>query len=302
MVAELTLTRDDLAWWVDNLAPIYEAKLKRRTPIEVWSKVTEHSSAVGEAVREANFKDLVTHLAQTLGWVVIFFREIKQHRQGKWGYLNIPFRNDNWDGLSFGRIKDLGEIVVYHYPALCPHCLGRKCNCVLGEEYTDQDRLIGLKDGRERYRGNFDRTWSQLEDRFGNLYGHDDKIKSHADIGFHFLEEIGEVVKSIRMVLQFEGGTATPRVESPTTSNWLGQFVEELADVISWSTSVIRRVRLDLENFCELCPTETSPDSLRYILSLKWALEFTYLDDNRLASPVCPKCKASPCTSSCDEF
>jgi NTP pyrophosphatase (non-canonical NTP hydrolase) len=302
MVAEVTLTRDDLVWWVDKLAPIYETKLRRRTPIEVWSKVTEHGSAVGEAVREANFKDLVTHLAQTLGWVVIFFGEAQKHRMGKWGYLNIPFRNANWDGLNFGRIKDLGEIVMYHYPALCPHCLGDKCKCVLIDKPTDQHRLTSLTEWRKRNRGDFDRTWIQLETRFGNLYRHDDKIKSHADIGFHFLEEIGEVVKSLRMVLQFEGGTATPQVESPTTRSWLGQLVEELADVISWSTSVIRRVKLDLENYCELCPEGISPDSLHNILSLKWALEFTYLDNNRLTSPVCPKCRASLCTPDCDEF
>lgn len=82
MVAEVTLTRDDLAWWVDELAPIYETKLRGRTPIEVWSKVTEHGSAVGEAVREANFKDLVTHLAQTLGWVVIFLVRLKNTGEG----------------------------------------------------------------------------------------------------------------------------------------------------------------------------------------------------------------------------
>ena len=120
MVAELILTRDDIAWWVQNLAPIYETKLKRRTPIEVWSKVSEHGSAVGEAVREANFKDLVTHLAQALGWVVIFYGEAKKHRRGKWGYLNKPFSNASWDGSDFGRIQNLGEIVLYHYPALCP--------------------------------------------------------------------------------------------------------------------------------------------------------------------------------------
>jgi len=302
MVPEVTVTRDDLTWWVYNLAPIYEAKLKRRTPLEVWSKVSEHSSAVGEAVREASFKDLVTHLAQTLGWVVIFFSEAQKHRRGNWGYLNIPFRSDNWDGNNFGRIRHLGEIVVYHYPALCPHCLGEKCRCVLGDKPNDQHRLNQVNDYRVRHRGNFDTTWAQLEDRFGKLYRHDDKIKSHADIGFHFLEEIGEVVKSLRMVLQFKEGSATPPVESPTTRSWLGQLVEELADVISWSTSVIRRVKLDLENFCELCPTGIPPDSLRDILSLKWALEFTYLDNNQLISPVCPKCRKSPCIPNCDEF
>jgi len=191
---------------------------------------------------------------------------------------------------------------MYHYPTLCPHCLGTKCNCVLGDKRTDQDRLGSLVDWRERHRGNFDRTWDQLENRFGDLYRHDDKIKSHADIGFHFLEEIGEVVKSLRMVLRFEGGTAVPPAESPTTRSWLGQLVEEVADVVSWSTSVIRRVMLDLENYCELCPAGIPPNSLRNLLSLKWALEYTYLDNNQLASPVCPKCRQSPCTSGCDEF
>lgn len=191
---------------------------------------------------------------------------------------------------------------MYHYPALCPHCLGDKCKCVLIDKPTDQDRLTSLTEWRKRNRADFDRTWTQLEAHFGDLYRHDDKIKSHADIGFHFLEEIGEVVKSLRIVLQFEGGTATPHVESPTTRSWLGQLVEELADVISWSTSVIRRVKLDLENYCDLCPEGISPDSLHNTLSLKWALEFTYLDNNRLASPVCPKCGASPCTPDCDEF
>lgn len=291
-------TIDDLDWWTMNLPPIYKAKLAGRTPTDVWSKVAEHGSGVGEAVREASFEQLVSRLAQAMGWVLIFF---DQARNGTWPGLDRPFKEAGWDGSDFGSINSLGEVVLYHYPKICPHCLGDKCKCVLGTKPSKEQRLDALEDWRHRNRADFDRTWYQLEDRFGDLYKHDDRIKSHADIGFHFLEEIGEVGKALRMVARVNGGAAISGVESPTTRTVHGQLVEEIADVISWSTSVIRRVKLDLENYCKLCP-QSEVDSLRGLLSLKWALEFTYLDKGALTSPVCPKCRYSPCKPECDEF
>jgi len=274
--------------------------------MEVWSKVMEHGSSVGEAIREANFVELTSHLAQTIGWVLVFFDKASKGKKGQWGNLSVPFREENWDGHDFGKIQHFGEIVLYHYPAICSHCLGTKCDCALALEKSPEERLSKMNIYRNRHRGDFDMTWSKVEERFGNLYGHDDKVKSHADIGFHFLEEIGEVVKALRMVVSPGDSADTSNVESPTTGSWPGQLAEEIADVISWSTSVIRRVRLDLENYCRLCPglndTETDTETLNNMVSIEWALQHTYLKKGEKPSPICPQCEENPCNGKCDEF
>jgi hypothetical protein len=200
---------DNLEWWVDNLAPVYQTKLKGRTPVEVWSKVAEHGSGVGEAVREANFRNLVTHLGQTLGWLCIFLSKAQDARRGTWGYISIPFKQANWDGFSYPAkgdyppLRGVGDIAKYHYPRVCPHCGEDRCRCALGEPHLDSYRATRVREYRQNYwQADIDQTWSELEDRFARLYSHDDKIKSYPEIGFHFLEEIGEVGKALRMVVQ----------------------------------------------------------------------------------------------------
>ena len=302
MSPAMTTDINSIEWWADNLRGIYEKKLSDREPIEVWAKVVEHGSGVGEAVRETNFRNLLLHLGQTLGWTVIFVDRTRNATTGTWSYLGVPFKKDDWDSLSHPTISGIGDIPKYHYPRICPHCTLQKCQCALGDKPDDTERQKQLVWNRNSTIADTDDTWAKLEDRFQRLFGHDDKIKSYGDIGFHFLEEIGEVSKAIRMLATSGGMTTKSPAESPTTLTWEGQLVEELADVLSWSTSVLRRVRLDLENLCSLCAVNGDPKVLRNNLALAWVMQYTYLNEGKLPVPVCPGCGKKVCKKDCSEF
>lgn len=290
----------DIEEWVSNLVAMYNGKVAGVEPSCVWSRVAVHGSAVGEAFRENRFGDLVKHLGQSLGWELVFFGLA---RSGTWGNLASPFAEDGWDGIQYpskkkyDHITQFGEVVHYHYPEVCPHCLGKRCSCAPSLRLEDEYRRERIKTLRWETKGRIDTIWDELEKRLLDLYSHDDIRKSYAEIGFHFLEEIGEVTNAIEIL-----GRAKERIpsipDSPTTGTWAGQFIEELADVVSWATSLVRRIKLDLQNYCALCDTEPPETHLVEHLSLQWVLVSTYIRDGQMQ---CPTCGESICKSDCVE-
>jgi len=175
--------------WMEIFKDLYAQSDSRRTPEQMWIAVMAHSSQIGESIRKFAFDDLLYYAAHTFCWLCSFVNKC----------------NSLHDDI-FSIKETLSGIVSLKYPKVCGLCKNSICECdpVKVEEpknkAADYKELLCLR--KEILKSFEDYDIANFQKIFGRIYGGRIHIQTIDNIGFHFLEEIGEAAVYIRKLSQ----------------------------------------------------------------------------------------------------
>lgn len=245
--------------YVNGFRKIYKKYLDTsgktaRSVVDIWLHVVDHASRVGEAVRKRVYADVLTELAEVAVWVMNFVAKCNN------------LRRDGPDGI-FHFATPLSDIIWNKYPGICQYCLQEQCICLVNskerEERTqrwnsrrrkdcpDQGASEKVEESKEdrkrmrRERADSTRpqkktTLQQLEEMFDEIYTFNIFHFSMDVIAFHLLEEVGEVARALTDVY------TRKKSEQPgegSVQKKLSEVEEELADVMSWTYTLILKLQ-----------------------------------------------------------
>jgi len=178
-----------IADWSSIFSRIYADVDSNRTPEQMWTAVTAHSSTIGESVRKVAFHEIIKAASSTFCWLTSF--------------TNRCFVLEN---NIFHINHSLSQIISFKYPNVCGLCHRNPCICVPIDVEKESDksgqynRLLELW---ERVNDSVDKyTIDQYKGIFRDIFGGRIFVQSLENIGFHFLEEIGEAAVCVRELSQ----------------------------------------------------------------------------------------------------
>ncbi len=296
----------------------------------LWIHVLSHATAVCEEVRRNRWHKVAKELAEVVVWWLTFVRRV----------CIPPARNVGDAAKIVPYIGSTpSDIVWFKYPRLCPVCFGRWL-WQNGQGAEDASRLVGerQKDINAYFRANPYCTClaakGDVEERDGGfkkftksclreyarrmrhhrkpqslremaemvkgIFANNIEVLSVEEIAFHLLEEVGEVSKSLASLFMQdiepleEGAFLAERREKVT------DFAEEIADVFSWSVSLLAKIYRFLECAAEFAAeyktvagtpelVRGNLDRTRNVVDLIWAI---YGKGSIL---VCEQCREFPC-------
>lgn len=184
--------------WVDMFSDIYGSRNRGQSDESLWLHVVEKTSRLAENLRKQHIPPRLNKKGKLAGVLV-----------------DIP-DTFAWLSAFTSRVGSLEEMTWSKYPGACPYCLVEEnCVCLGGKpSLSDEEHETKLKALRENkiYQPKTLNAWQEM---FGRIYGRANKIQSLDQVGFHLMEEVGEVAKAFRLQSSQE-------------------LKEELADVFAW--------------------------------------------------------------------
>jgi len=273
---------DTIEEYVDAFEKVYGNLDKKRSIEQMWLQVVEEASSVAEAVREVNYKDVVSHLANTFCWVCGLIAKCRGEPQ--------PI-------LHFE--EDFSSIIWTKYPNKCPLCVSNPCQCLIKKREIDQrstkekERIYGrVRKMAQRSIEDRIRNLDRLVNMFEDIYGPNYFIMPIEEITFHFTEEVGEVAEQIREVYALGITSAGINDKKREKKRITTEFLEELADVFSWMCGILIKINYMIGNVNQiLIEFKRSQDTYREI-RFSEILEKYYVDKGTL---VCRTCRQTPC-------
>lgn len=289
LITEETLSDATLDHWKEEFWFLYHKPDLKQNLHRVWSMAYEDATRVGEAIRENNMKDCLEHLAHTFCWIACFVAKLAEgSRISK--HFKIP------------QFQRLSNVVWYKYPNICPTCFSERCICPLKKRLdkpSEEEQRIKLETFRDKPAPDF--SMERWEKMFERIYENAHFIRSLDELGFHLLEEMGEVEEVIRKIATWGGKKwrDEPQEEEDLVKLQL-RLVEEVADTVSWCFSIVRKIAKDARKYQELekdygrkrkraLTTFTLPR-----LTLSQVLWNEYHREGR-NEIVCHKCGERPC-------
>lgn len=187
--------------WQAMFGTIYGDRNSKVPFPELWLHLMEEAGQVAEDLRKEKFKRLSYDLPDVFAWLCAFANKYS---------------------------VDLSDVVWNKFPAVCPYCEREEhCICIAGS-YPDYEppRLNDFRLRADKKPEKFE-GW---ENMFRKIYGNVNRTLPYFAIGFHLMEEIGEVAKEIRV-------------------DDREKCKEELADVFAWIIGMVLKVQLDFNDF-----------------------------------------------------
>lgn len=271
-----TASLDD---WAENFWDIYGGQDMTLGLNEVWSEVVRDATKVEEAIREDRLDQLLDALAHTFCWIACFVEKLRLDHT-----VPASFKIDE---------SKMSQIVWFKYPRACATCFEPGCQCPTRRR-LDKPTKGQMREFLARSRaaaGSPPTTLGQWEGMFTAIYGGAHFIKDIKELVAHYLEEMGEVVSAIRNL-------ALPLV--PADPSKLREFqedlIEEVADTISWTFSLARKVQQDVDRVSQAVQ-HLYRDRQTIVLPpipLAEVLWATYKLPQK-DGLGCPKCGESPC-------
>ena len=302
--------------WMGIFSDLYSKADSKRTPEQMWIAVMAHTSSIGESIRLFAFERLMNSAAHTFCWLCSFVNKCD------------TLQEDD----VFSMKESLCGIVSLKYPLKCGHCLSAPCKCdpeKMDREEDKSAKYTVLLDQRERVLESFERySIADATKMFNEIYGGRIHIQTLNNIGFHFLEEMGEAAFSIRKLSQlrniadsdteidsaFLKGLSTvegivrnfaKHRKKPEDMNWASVepdmlrarlvdakmgLVIEIADSLSWFCAILNKLNKISRTISE---HPAAPDMLKPLEQVLIAEYFDAKGDAR-----CPTCKNNPCICS----
>ncbi len=287
---------DNLDAWADGLWSLYGELAGKRSLERIWLKVAEHAAAVGEGIREEVLSAQLVGLAQAWCWLTIFVRKLGQKEQ-------VPASFEPITDPHLGALDGLGTIAFYKYPLICPHCLSPGCQCASLRGPLDKEHVADqLTRNRKKSKGHVPKTLCDLEGLFKEIFDKDDQLRLDSDIGFHYLEEVAEVAEDIRILCD------APAEGSKEIDRHRAHMIEELADVVSWSCSILRKVGIRAEGINKLGRAMVEDGLLDRLigeeLTLANLMRRVYTRNGQMVCPSCFEANHVPdngCDGGCGE-
>lgn len=251
--------------YVSDAALIWTKDLDRPL-FDMWYIVVSHAAKLGEALRREEYADAGHEVGRIAVWLVSFIAR-----------LQAP------DKEGFNRLfhisTPLSRIIWSKYPNCCPACYGeliamprmkqqavsdwggrlQPCGCLFRHEAMEIRNVRykqSEKDEIRRQVREYADAWipinpemfsfNGLEQMVFSIFRPSITLSSPETIGFHFLEEVGEVCEALTMLYTYKRkGAATP---TEYQSRKLA-VENEIADVFSWLFAISSKLRLIYEKF-----------------------------------------------------
>lgn len=302
--------------WQKIFSELYSEADSNRTPEQMWIAVMAHTSSIGESIRKDAFERLLNSAAHTFCWLCSFVNKC----------------NDLQKDDIFSISESLCGIVSLKYPNKCGHCAHSPCDCdpvKMDKEKGKSARYKHLLGLRNRDLKSFEcYSIENYKGMFHDIYYEKMHIQNLENIGFHFLEEIGEVAVCVRQLSQLSKiaedcstGIDSAFLKRLTTVEGIIEnydkygkeqkdinyaskepdmlrarvvsakmdLVGEVADSFSWFCAILNK--LDSISKSMHDDPEKHKDVLPPHLEQVLAKEYLDLD----GKAICPRCKRCPC-------
>lgn len=276
--------------WQNHFEKIYGKRNKGKDPEVLWFRVFENASKVAESLRRYQYGEAMQFVSHVLCWLS--------------GFCSRTDRN-------------IGRIVWEKYPSVCPYCRKdtehkvKSCTCqahrVEIEEAATHKKGTMIDEGTlEYFREHFKkpRTLDRWVNMFAKLYGNSNYAASIEHIGFHLMEEIGEVGRAWRRKQEFATRVQKKLEKDTDIEKAKTQFEMdidyEIADIFSWLCALVNKISWIIEaaeNFGK------SANEIKF--RSRGAVHFE-MPEVTLSSFVfaeygkgCPNCGKMTCTEEC---
>lgn len=296
----------------------------------VWLHVLSHATVVCEEVRKNRWHKVAKELAEVLVWWLTFVRRVTE----------APSKNVGEASRLLPYIEaSPSDLVWFKYPRVCPVCLGRwlAANCPAGgdasrmiaEKFreinaffkkTPQCTCLAAKQDVEERGADFKSftkkclreyarrtrakrkpaSMKETAEMLKVIFANNIEVLSVEEIAFHLLEEVGEVSKSLSALFMQDIAEIDRDKFLEERRDKVWEFAEEIADVFSWSVSLLAKIYRFLECAAEFAAeyktVEGMPELVRgnlertrNIVDLIWTI---YGKGSQL---VCEQCHEFPC-------
>lgn len=184
---------NSLSEWQRMFDEIYGAANRQLEPEVIWMKVVEELGEVATDLRKENYSALEKDLPDVFAWLCAFAERMS---------------------------RNVEDTVWAKYPGVCPYCLKPEfCVCIGGTSRAFSAARIRqqVANGRRPV------TLGEWENMFNTIYGNVNTIVMTPAVGFHLLEEVGEVAKALA---------------SPSHAG----LDEGIADVFAWTIALSMKI------------------------------------------------------------
>ena len=237
----------------------------RRTAVDYLLHVLDHASKLGEAVRRDDAHRILRETAETANWLFTFVAKLNDNKKGWEQCLNVKV--------------PLSMMIWGKYPNLCPHCFERvyilhkgnqsgkkiaaeiqgKCKYCLtdyprvekrAEEGAANYNALSAEAKRKlkTYAGQTAAkrpiTLKEIEVMFRQIYESNVALSTIESIGFHVLEEAGEIGRAVIDVYTKKEGEPEEQAEEEIQA-----LCDEIAEVFAWLCSLILKVQRGAATF-----------------------------------------------------
>jgi NTP pyrophosphatase (non-canonical NTP hydrolase) len=269
-----------LEFWVESFVEIYGHQHSRREVTEMWLPVVQYGSKIAEDIRKAEYGAVHEHIAHLFAWFCSFVGRCKYFEDFTHPFYRIE--------------ENLSDIIGFKYPNKCGHCASNPCDCSKLRMALEKANDKQIQERRlDRARALFKKTypgWTVQDwvDMFAEIYSNSIYSMPIESIAFHLMEEIGEVARAIRGLIEYEGSLDAQldpeyRIDLETKR---ASFKFELADVFSWLIAVYLKLRL-----IEMGVGIRLEQEFEGLSEDVWA-QYGIPDEDRA---FCARCKKNPC-------
>jgi NTP pyrophosphatase (non-canonical NTP hydrolase) len=249
---------------------------------EFWLYVVKHATKACESVRRNQWDETATSLSEVTVWWLSFMNKVttKPQENGNDPTDWITYIDSDADQIiwhkypffcphCFGRkASEMGlfdennskEVLDEEAVQRIIKELEKKPQCTcLGEKGPVENRSNEFKDFVSRNVSAYaernkekkkPESMKGFVDMFGRIYENTVEVLSIEDITFHLFEEVGEVATALTNLLKME--RAKPKNDEELNCalkerrNKVRAFAEELADVFSWSNTLVSKINRHL--------------------------------------------------------
>jgi len=232
----------------------------QRPVFDVWCHVLDHAARLGEALRRELYDDAGHEVGRVAVWLISFVAKLRDE-------------NKTGHGRLFHITAPLSHMIWNKYPRCCHTCYGygivlprhrgesvpdwngqlQRCDCLLrladvearSEQLTDEQKEWIKRERREYAKKTMPTSpeafgLDELEKMFCDIFQPAIFAQSVESIGFHFLEEIGEVSEAMTKLYSFkEKSEATLQLHEARKL----EVEEEIADAFAWLFAVSNKLR-----------------------------------------------------------
>lgn len=246
----------------------------KRSPLHIWMEVVGRASSVCEGVRKLEWDVVVNELAAIIMWWFAYIGRVND-------------LNEYSGDLIIFRVPNIvSDILWRNYPFMCPVCISSfvqrnpsstyrdilssidsTCTCLTNKMSIEQrseeiKQLAGrlTKEISTLNINNKPKTLGEFEKMFVSIYHSNTYTLSPEEIAFHLLEEVGEVSNAlVDTTIHREFIVPEKRVETDVgnflleAKDKIEHIEKELADVFSWSISLLEKAKQILVSASRLC-------------------------------------------------
>lgn len=288
--------------YVNNVKRIFPLNSKK-SPYLIWMEVTGKAAKVCEGIRKLEYNAVVDDLAGLIWWWFAFIGRLNDLDQKSADY--VIFRIPNCAGdILWRNYPNVCPVCVTEYvnnvkkqdpskepskilTAIVENSIGRPCICSTRKKSVEgRDEKIKqlaqqiTKDISEMKDRKTIQTLSDFEKMFIEIYSSSVYNMSPEEIAFHLMEEVGEVSEALADVTTHKHSFSPKNGAdlSEYTENFMKEADEkiahvekELADVFSWSVSLLQKTRQILDSSSKLSETlndgQIRPERLKQMLA-----------------------------------